>query len=343
MFNRFTIGVVIVIALIVIIIIVVVLKCQKMNSNLVYGISDFPSAHRVNAKQVTYSQQALIYEDELMARRKLLFPLQIQDIRINHDVKSNPNYNTIMAALKGHPRAVNRDEMKFMLQYKAFLDRSDVYSMASVNDIDQVYLATLKVFGSRVEGDFVECGVWRGGMLMFMKTLIDYFGGKNLDLAVEPRTVWGFDAFDTFPAPTGDDPVDNAIHPLVAVLYNKPISVYDVEAAFLQFGLSDERVHLVKGLFTDTIPVATRSVNDSTNSALQKIALLRIDNDYYENVTFVLDQLYQLVNKGGIVIIDDYNNPVVNCRQAVLDWRAKHAISDPIIDTYGGAIYWIKS
>jgi hypothetical protein len=37
-----------------------------------------------------------------------------------------------------------------------------------------------------------------------------------------------------------------------------------------------------------------------------KIALLRLDTDFYDSTKYELDHFYQYVSKGGIIIIDDY-------------------------------------
>jgi hypothetical protein len=62
------------------------------------------------------------------------------------------------------------------------------------------------------------------------------------------------------------------------------------------------------GWFEETIPVAVESV--------ERIALLRIDGDWYESTRVCLAHLYPLVSSGGIVVVDDYGR-WKGCRTAV--------------------------
>lgn len=44
---------------------------------------------------------------------------------------------------------------------------------------------------------------------------------------------------------------------------------------------------------------------------------------------------------GGWVIIDDWN--LWPCQSAVLEFRHRHGISDPIQDIDGNGVYWVKT
>jgi hypothetical protein len=61
---------------------------------------------------------------------------------------------------------------------------------------------------------------------------------------------------------------------------------------------SSDLVHYVKGKVEDTIP-ATLPL---------KIALLRLDTDWYESTAHELKYLYPLLVPGGVIIIDDYGH-----------------------------------
>ena len=108
-------------------------------------------------------------------------------------------------------------------------------------------------------------------------------------------------------------------------------------------GLLLPRVHFIKGFFEDTMPHLAIS---------RSIAVLRMDGDLYGSTSIALQCLYPSVNLGGVVIVDDYNfhpnpssgrrrgrdggsrsspNPrgdIYPCRQAVTDYRKRHAIHD---------------
>jgi hypothetical protein len=63
---------------------------------------------------------------------------------------------------------------------------------------------------------------------------------------------------------------------------------------------------------------------------LGKLAVLRLDGDLYESTMDGLANLYPRVSPGGFVIVNDYGN-VEACRAAVLDYRARHAITEAIV------------
>lgn len=285
----------------------------------------------------------LILDPALEAQKKRIFPLLIRDIELTDTMSQDPDYQPIISALKNYPRAPTKEEILFLLKYRKFMDRDDVYSMCGPREIEQMYVILLNVAANKVQGDIVETGVWKGGMSMWMKAVLKHFGDTGRDDHHNERRLWMFDVFDTFPEPTaytltsGDvietHPNDQTIHSLTKVMYSKPASAVKVRDNFQALNLLDDKVSLVVGLFSQTIPIALRS-------GLQSIAVLRIDNDYYDSVLYVLETLYPFVNEGGYVVIDDYNNPVLGCKDAVHQFRTKYGIASTIVDTYGGSIYW---
>jgi O-methyltransferase len=66
------------------------------------------------------------------------------------------------------------------------------------------------------------------------------------------------------------------------------------------------RIHFVKGKVEDTIP----------NGAPSRIAILRLDTDWYESTRHELENLYPRLSPRGVLIIDDYGH-WAGCRQAV--------------------------
>jgi hypothetical protein len=68
----------------------------------------------------------------------------------------------------------------------------------------------------------------------------------------------------------------------------------------------------------------------------EKIAILRLDTDFYESTKHELEQFYDAVVPGGFVIIDDYGF-WKGCRKAVDEWiQTKHPeIKLSVIDETG--------
>jgi hypothetical protein len=62
----------------------------------------------------------------------------------------------------------------------------------------------------------------------------------------------------------------------------------------------------------------------------------------YESTMDALGALYDKVSPGGFIIVDDFG-AVAGCRKAILEFRERHGITDPLydIDRYGA--YWRKT
>jgi hypothetical protein len=144
-----------------------------------------------------------------------------------------------------------------------------------------------------IPGDFVECGVWRGGCAFLMARVAERLGAE--------RTVWLCDSFEGLPQP-------EAVDGEAAIAWAEakdPDNYYDncratleeVQASADGLGLR-ARTRFVKGWFEESLPAA--------RDEIASIALLRVDADWYSSVRCCLDNLYDLVSDGGIVVLDDY-------------------------------------
>lgn len=177
------------------------------------------------------------------------------------------------------------------------------------------------VLANQVPGDFIETGVWRGGLTILMRACLKAYGDTT-------RTVWVADSFAGLPKPSNklDKPYDLSSFNVLAV------SLEQVKSNFGRYGLLDDQVRFLKGWFKDTLPTAP----------VKSLAILRLDGDYYESTMDALNNLYHKVSVGGYVIIDDYGAIPV-CAQAVTEFRAKHGITDVIYPVDWTGVYWQKT
>ena len=53
------------------------------------------------------------------------------------------------------------------------------YTMTSVERMYALYQAVKYVVNKNIEGDFVECGVWKGGSAMLMAATLDQYCNEN--------------------------------------------------------------------------------------------------------------------------------------------------------------------
>lgn len=194
-------------------------------------------------------------------------------------------------------------------------------TMTSFAEADTLQRLIEDVLENQVPGDFIETGVWRGGLTILMRACLKAYGDTT-------RTVWVADSFQGLPKPTckEDKPYDLSSFSFLAV------SLEEVKNNFARYGLLDNQVKFLKGWFSDTLPRAP----------IKSLAILRMDGDYYSSTMDALNNLYPKLSVGGYVIVDDYGAVPV-CAQAVTEFRQKHGIVDPIYAIDWTGVYWQKT
>ncbi len=144
----------------------------------------------------------------------------------------------------------------------------------------------------------MECGVCNGGTAAILGR---FATNSRLD-----RTVWLFDSFQGMPT-TGTEDAPGIGGESAEDHVGKEIGdVACVREVLLKVGANMSRVRIVPGWFQDTFPTV----------AIERIALLNIDADWYESVKLCLETFYDRVVPGGFVSIDDYGH-WPGCRMAV--------------------------
>jgi len=196
------------------------------------------------------------------------------------------------------------------------------HSMIGRKRMDNIQHCVETIMKENIAGDLLEAGVWRGGATIFMRALLMVHGDES-------RKVWVADSFDGVPPPSlPQDKIDisKSKMPMLAV------SLEEVKSLFERYELLDGQVQFLKGWFKDTLPSA----------AIEKLSLLRADGDLYESTWDVLSNLYHKVTKGGFVIIDDYNEPGLACKEAVHDFRRLHNIKEALVPIDEMSVFWRK-
>jgi O-methyltransferase len=181
------------------------------------------------------------------------------------------------------------------------------------------------VLSDRVPGDFVECGVWRGGASFLMADMLRRAG-------INDRKVWLCDSFEGHRPPEEIDgeaalaysrDVDSP-----GYLDNCRVALTSVQENAALLGLSGH-TEFVKGYFDATLP--------ANRERIGRIALLRIDCDWYASVRCCFEQLYDQVSPGGVIIIDDYFD-YDGCSIAVHEWLAERRLNVRIETPHGTAM-----
>jgi len=185
------------------------------------------------------------------------------------------------------------------------VDRTLPFTMTGVPRLHALVDAVRYCVKRELPGAFAECGVWRGGSVMAMLLTLR-------DLGVEDRDVYLYDTFEGMTQPTEHDV--SAIEPAALATWSESGArgerpwaqlfsgeVYDEQAVrrnVLSTGYPSERIHFVRGPVEETIPA----------TAPGRLALLRLDTDWYESTRHELVHLYPRLADGGVLIVDDYGH-----------------------------------
>ena len=170
------------------------------------------------------------------------------------------------------------------------------YSMTNPIRMWALLTAIRYVEKNLIAGDFVECGVWKGGCLALMAK------GQS---GPSKRKVFGFDTFSGMTDPSIFD---------VDIFLERQVTVDDikeVEKKYSYPGMSEVEKNLVDLDCSDDVRLIQGDVGSTLKNIKNlpsKISLLRLDTDFYESTKVELEVLFPLLSNGGVLIIDDYGH-----------------------------------
>jgi hypothetical protein len=165
------------------------------------------------------------------------------------------------------------------------------FTMTTKEGMKALYDAVNYISKNNITGDIVECGVWRGGSSMVSALTLLHNKDTN-------RNLYLYDTFEGMSKPSDID---------VSILGESALEHWqekhkcfadfdDVNVNIIATKYPKDKIHLIKGMVENTIP---KTMSD-------KIAILRLDTDWYESTYHELVHLYPKLVKGGVLIIDDY-------------------------------------
>jgi hypothetical protein len=213
-------------------------------------------------------------------------------------------------------RLLKRPGTELPVEFTDF-DR-DVFNYVRENKLTMVsperLIATINAckHALSLEGDFVECGVWRGGNSLAAKMIFERYGSD--------KTVWLFDTFAGMTAPTELDrtadgqPAAEKFSQLQQEEHTDWCfaSLTEVTNNFREAGVSLSGVRFVEGDVLDTLK----------GELPEEISVLRLDTDWYESTKAELETLYPRLVVGGVLLIDDYGH-WEGARKAVEEYFAQ--------------------
>lgn len=169
---------------------------------------------------------------------------------------------------------------------------------------------------NQIDGAFVECGVWKGGNAIVAKA-----AAESLEDTRE------FVLFDTYTGHLPPGPLDVSLedgslarHKFDRITRSEgawaAVSTAEVVANFSSLGVSVDHVKFVEGDMLKTLYVA--------RNIPEKIAVLRLDTDWYEPTKAQLEVLWKRLVIGGVLLLDDYGH-----------WSGSKKAVDDFFDSIG--------
>jgi O-methyltransferase len=206
------------------------------------------------------------------------------------------------------------------------------YTMVPDEGLRTTIELTLDAIKADIPGELVECGTWFGGASFAMLLAQKYYFGEIR------RRIWMYDSFQgmgeitalmdgeharwwkarSLSGAADPDKQDYCIAPLDEVREN--VAKLDLQA----------HVVIHPGWLENTLP----------NFKPAKIAVFRIDCDWYEPVKCCLDNLAPRVSVGGPIILDDYGI-WEGCTLATHEYLGKHRLPWKICSSPNDTGVWM--
>ena len=184
--------------------------------------------------------------------------------------------------------------MKELPDFTRAMDyENDFYLSCDSTRISKI-LAHYELFKMTMDipGAIVECGVFKGTSLARFAMFRELFGNTF------SKKIIGFDVFGKFPE-TQFDADQELRKRFVESAGDSGVSVEQMQK-ILEHKNCNRNVELVAGDICDTLPKYFEE-----NPQL-KISLLNLDTDIYEPAVTILENCWDRIEKGGILIVDDY-------------------------------------
>lgn len=224
-------------------------------------------------------------------------------------------------------RIVEQLEMLDVLARKTVLETED-FTGLTPEKVFALIQAVRHIHRFSIEGDIVECGVWRGGAVMAAALTLT-------QLEAPERDIYLYDTFSGMTPPTDRDqsmPGTRNVDPAERFRELQTgsdscdwccASIEDVKTNLRRVPYNQDRFIFVEGRVEETL-MHTRP---------DSIALLRLDTDWYASTKEEMKYLMPLLVPKGVLIVDDYYRWKGN-REAVDEYIDQHNI--PILLTRVG-------
>lgn len=190
----------------------------------------------------------------------------------------------------------------------SIFNRVKPFTMTNIERVKVLLDAIKYVSNNKILGDIVECGVWKGGSMMAAILQLN-----KLKLQ---KNLWLYDTFEGMSEPSDLDKDNQGRKALDRLEKEDKLtsnvwaysSLKEVKKNIAAVNSNNLKINFIQGKVEDTLLDQKNIPNE--------IAILRLDTDWYESTKEELEILYPRVQKGGVVIIDDYGH-WKGCKKAV--------------------------
>jgi hypothetical protein len=172
-----------------------------------------------------------------------------------------------------------------------FIEIVSQLSITSTDRIKRLYMELENIRVSNIEGDLVECGVYRGGNILGMMEYCNSFGLN--------KKIWLYDTFSGMTSPTAMDKDHNNIWAQ---------DQWDI--ILCKEGLDQVKQYLSHSSYKNIVYVVgdVCETLQHQHNIPNQIALLRLDTDWFDSTQCELEVLFPKLVSGGSLIIDDYGH-----------------------------------
>lgn len=173
------------------------------------------------------------------------------------------------------------------------------FSMASIPRLINTLLSCKYAVENDIPGDFVECGVWRGGNGILAKMVFEQMKSK--------KKVWMFDTFTGMTKPSQFDTFNKSNkHAEKKFLRTYKGSHSEWCYASLEDVMQNCKVSSIDLLEMKFIKGDVSETLTDARNLPKEISVLRLDTDFYESTKIELQVMYPILSQAGVLIIDDY-------------------------------------
>lgn len=241
---------------------------------------------------------------------------------VKHDISSSLNLllerfgrRVVLQDVK-NPKDLNDADVDIIkYEYFDIIRQVLPYTLTTPARLFVLIEAVKYVINNNIEGDIVECGVWKGGSMMAAALAL-------LEMNATDRDLYLYDTFKGMTKPSEEDVTicgDTAHEDYSYRVKRKAPEVYpytlkrddkrdmsnwcyssleEVRKNMFSLRYPRDRIFFIQGRVEDTIP----------HQVPAGISILRLDTDFYESTKHELEHLFPRVSQGGVLIIDDYGH-----------------------------------